>query len=337
MDEKTKEILENYSLDVYSAGRSKSGMLCQTGQGLKLLREYTYSTKHLVFDSMIKYIIRDRGYMHVDQLVANKQGELYVTNKYNRNFTIRDWYDGRECDMHSHGDLMKMSENLARLHKVMGQVHLQGEGPMQYFHGGYKDIFERHNREMKSIYNYMCNRKKKNAFEKLYLKEYALFYAQGKQAVELLEKSDGYQRLLDTAIGDYTLCHGDYNQHNVILMKNGDMATVNFKTNVNIQVNDLYLFLRKVMEKNQWNGDLAMDIVEAYDKEKHLDADARRYLYVLMLYPEKFWKIANRYYNSRKSWTSAQNLEKLEKYVENKTLRERFLGEFKHVVSTGIF
>ncbi len=331
MDEKAKEILECYSLDVYSAGRSKSGTLCQTGQGLKLLREYMYSTKHLVFDSMIKYIIRDRGYINVDQLVANKQGELYSTNKYGRNFTIRDWYDGRECDMHSHWDLMKMSENLAKLHKVMGQVHLQGDGPIQYYHGGYKDVFQKHNREMKTIYNYMCNRKKKNAFEKLYLKEYAFFYEQGQKAVEKMTDS-GYERLIERAVQEYTLCHGDYNQHNVIMLKNGDMATVNFKTNINIQINDLYLFLRKVMEKNQWNSDLALDIVEAYHKEKPLDLDAREYLYVLMLYPEKFWKIANRYYNSRKSWTSEQNLEKMEKFVENKILRERFLDAFKKVI-----
>ncbi len=332
MDEKTKEILECYSLDVYSVGRSKSGTLCQTGQGLKLLREYTYSTKHLVFDSMIKYIIRDRGYMNVDQIVANTQGELFSVNKYNRNFTIRDWYDGRECDMHSHSDLMKMSENLARLHKVMGQVHLQGDGPIQYYHGGYKDILKKHHREMKAIYNYMCSRKKKNEFEKLYLKEYDYFYAQGQKALLQLINSDGYERLIKRALEEYTLCHGDYNQHNVILMKNEDMATVNFKTNINIQVNDLYHFLRKVMEKNQWNADLALDIVDAYHKEKPLDCDARNYLYVLMLYPEKFWKIANRYYNSRKSWTSAHNMEKMEKFVENKDIRARFLEDFKKVV-----
>ena len=86
------------------------------------------------------------------------------------------------------------------------------------------------------------------------------------------------------------VCHGDYSHHNVLLMRgraaapafiyNGtklpSMATVNFdKMQMNIQINDLYLFLRKVLEKNRWDGTLANALVTAYERVLPLSGDER--------------------------------------------------------------
>ena len=107
------------------------------------------------------------------------------------------------------------------------------------------------------------------------------------------------------------------------------MATVNFdRMHINIQVNDLYLFLRKVMEKNSWNVDLGISLVNAYDRERPMSREEKKYLYILMLFPEKFWKIANHYYNTRKSWTCGRNQEKLEAFIHIRALREHFLECF---------
>ena len=107
MDEKLKEILDQYSLEILSVSRGRGAFLCQTGQGLKIVQEYHLSPERLVFESMVKYIIRDRGYVNIDQIVVNKEGELCSKNKYDRVFTVRDWYDGRECDMKSRSDLLE--------------------------------------------------------------------------------------------------------------------------------------------------------------------------------------------------------------------------------------
>ena len=46
--------------------------------------------------------------------------------------------------------------------------------------------------------------------------------------------------------------------------------------------------------------------------------------------PEKFWKIANRYYNTHKAWVSGRNIEKLEKFIRQEDERERFLEMMRH-------
>lgn len=343
MDEKIKEVLDQYSFDVANAWRGRGAFICETSQGLKLIREYALSPNRLVFESMAKYMIRDRGYMNIDQITVNKEGELYSKNRYDKNFVVKDWYEGRECDMKSRDDLLAISVNLARLHKVMRHMHIQGEGIGSYFYGGMKVVFEKHCREMKSIKNYMRSRKQKNKFETMYLDYYDEFFIQAQSAVNALEGNASYEDLLREAGEEKTLCHGDYNHHNVIIMRGSSgfpapaggsaplpaMATVNFdKLNVNIQVNDLYLFLRKVMEKNHWDIRLGMDIIRAYDAERPLTVGEKEYLYILMLFPEKFWKIANHYYNTRKSWTSARNQEKLEAFVASAGQRQDFLDKF---------
>ena len=57
------------------------------------------------------------------------------------------------------------------------------------------------------------------------------------------------------------------------------------------------------------------------NRVRKLSPEELKYLYVYLAYPEKFWKIANRYYNSHKAWLSGRNIEKLEKVVAQEDAR----------------
>ena len=92
-----------------------------------------------------------------------------------------------------------------------------------------------------------------------------------------------------------------------------------------MQVSDLANFMRKMLEKNNWNTGLGSDFIGTYDKVRRLSAQELRYLYYYLAYPEKFWKIANHYYNAHKAWLSGRNIEKLEKLIAQERVREEFL------------
>ena len=66
-------------------------------------------------------------------------------------------------------------------------------------------------------------------------------------------------------------------------------------------------------------------MLSTYDRIMPFDKGQIYSLYGMMVFPEKFWKISNRYQNTRKSWMSAQNMDKLEKFVREKEQRSRFL------------
>ena len=66
-------------------------------------------------------------------------------------------------------------------------------------------------------------------------------------------------------------------------------------------------------------------LLETYDRILPLNAQERTYLYYLFLYPEKYWKQLNFYYNAGKAWIPVRSIEKLQKLEEQQTARNLFL------------
>ena len=89
-------------------------------------------------------------------------------------------------------------------------------------------------------------------------------------------------------------------------------ATAHFEKAVyGLQVYDLYQFLRKALEKNDWQVALGEKILASYENVRALSKDEKKLLFTLLTYPEKFWKVTNYYYNARKSLIPQKNAEKL--------------------------
>ena len=103
------------------------------------------------------------------------------------------------------------------------------------------------------------------------------------------------------------------------------MAVINFeKFALDVQVNDLYLFLRKILEKQDYDLRLGSRILKAYEQVRPLCREEKEYLSLRMQYPEKFWKLANYYYNTNKAWIPGKHMEKLEKFLAQREKRVSF-------------
>ena len=121
------------------------------------------------------------------------------------------------------------------------------------------------------------------------------------------------------------MCHGDLDQHHV-LMGEGYVAVVGYnRLHLGLQMEDLYRFMRKAMEKHSWSLELGMDMLKAYEKILPLEQTDRRSLYYLFLYPEKYWKQINYYFNANKAWIPARNMDKIVGLQEQEGERRKFL------------
>ena len=141
--------------------------------------------------------------------------------------------------------------------------------------------------------------------------------ADATEAVRILDEED-----LHPAKG---LCHGDFNQHNVLKTTEGFMIVHYENMSYATPVMDLANFVRKMMEKNRWESRLGERLVMQYDSEYGMSADEKRLLYLVLLFPEKFWKVSNHYSNSRKTWVSEREIDKLNKIEELEPARRAFL------------
>jgi hypothetical protein len=214
------------------------------------------------------------------------------------------------------------------------------------------EVFDKRNRELKRVRSYIREKRKKNEFEMCYMNCYDAFYEQALEATRILGSSN-YSELLTNAIENKHVCHGNYTYHNVIILKSSrmggesfkksdginavsaagirrmmstNMATTNFdKAYVGIQIMDLYHFMRKVLEKNDWDLDLGSMMLDTYTDIIPINGEELKLLYILLLYPEKFWKITNFYYNGKKSWVPQRNIQKLIGIQEQTERKNKFL------------
>ena len=125
------------------------------------------------------------------------------------------------------------------------------------------------------------------------------------------------------------LCHGDLDQHHILPGKQEAVFIEFSQMHLGHQVSDLYRFMRKVMEKHGWDEYLGGAMLDAYDAVQPMGAKERQYLYFLFLYPEKYWKQLNYYYNANKAWIPEKNVEKLKTLESQKEARGRFLSRIK--------
>ncbi len=320
MKERELEVLEQYDIDIKSTRKVRGAILCDTNQGLFLLKEIHCSEKRMPVLYELQNHLLQEGYKNIDILIKNKEDSLVSISEEEQKFVLKKWYYGKECDNKREIDIMEGVRNLALLHRIMKknfEVNLFSKEDMS-------NEFLRHNREMKKVRSFIRSKVGKGEFELLYLQYFDEMYEWAVCAGEKL-KSSGYRNLLQRSLEESTLVHGDYNYHNILMMQHG-IATTNFEHfHMGIQVTDFYYFLRKTLEKNQWKIELGEKMIENYNRIHPLSKDELEYIAVCLAYPEKFWKAANFYYRSSKSWTSMKSLEKLEMAIRQMNQKKIFL------------
>lgn len=319
-------ILDQYDIDVKNTRKVRDAVLCETAQGLFLVKELRFSEKRL---SVLEYLgehLRERGMENIDWILKNKESQLFSVSEGGNRYFLKKWFPGKECDIHREKDVLDAVVNLTKIHMAMREFEVDEEGERVTVTPGedLRNEYFRHNREMKKVRSFMRRRVGKGDFEIAFLKHFDAMYACADCALERLEASN-YEKLLAENRQNHGLIHGDYNYHN-ILMTYGGIATTNFEhVQENIQITDFYYFLRKVMEKNQWDPILGDKMINCYQKHLPFKEGEFDYIAICLAYPEKFWKAADSYYRSRKVWIPAKNLEKLELVIKQTEEKKHFL------------
>lgn len=327
MQEYERNILEQYKIDADSTRKVRGAVLCDTNQGLFLLKEVSVPGSRISALCELYAHLSEHGYRGLDALVPNEAGEYVTVSEDGKRYMLRRWFCARECDIKRPGELLEATGNLAKLHEFMKKEI--SAIPATESLG---EEYDRHSRELRKVRRFIRGLTSKGEFEMAFLKCFEPMYQWAEAAKELLKNSD-YEGLYLESMEKYCLVHGEYNYHNILVgyedSRNaapGITATVNFdKFKYNIQVEDLYYFLRKVMEKHGWKERLGDSMINAYSAIRPLTKEETEYLKIRLVYPEKFWKIANSYYHSNKAWISVKNVEKLSTAIRQTKEKERFI------------
>ncbi len=319
MAEKMSEVFEMYDVRLDHIGRGRGAMVLYTDKGVRQVRAAEVSEKRLQAEYEFKENMYEAGFKNIDRLVKNNEDELITYDRYGNPFVMRMYFDGREMNVMNKNEVLHAVDNLILLHRAGREVWQAVDRDMQIRE---KNDVKRRNRELKRVHNYISKQSPKREFEALFIRAFPYFYEQGLQCERMLNTEPKECRHLG-------YCHGSYNHHSVLICGGGtdrQAATINFeKYHVGNQLQDLYYFIRKTVEKNGYTYALLQAILERYQEGILLQQDDIEYIQGLYRYPEKFYKLSNQYMNGSKARISPKMVEKLNRIIVEEEKKQNLL------------
>ena len=324
MNEKALSVIGQYGLEVRKSVRTRGGIAVLTDDGYKLLYECTRSDSYYERENMITAGIKRTGFEYIDTYVMTAEGTLSSQDARGRKYILKGWFDAQECDIRNETHVAMAAGTLAVLHGHMMNMD-KCEHELKYNNAtDMRMKFDKHTKEMRMVGNYLKGKKNKNEFEMLMRRSLMTFHEEALIAAQELEEMD-YGSRIEKARTSYEMCHGSYNYHNVLFTDRGCAVTGFEHCCVDCQINDLYQFMRKLLEKNGWDARAGHSVIEAYSEVRPVSDDDMKLLRINFLYPEKFWKVINFYNNSNKSWIPRKSIEKLEGVLAQNDARRAFI------------
>lgn len=337
MEEKGTDFFEKYELTVTGSMRVRGAFRIDTETGPKLLLPYGGSEARAEFEQALLSTLREEGFF-VDDYLRNKEGGLLTKDEYGDTYLLKNWYYGDECNLKRFDQVIEATRNLARLHNCMTDVKLpsinsENEKPendqcsllKSLCDKSLPELFEKRNRELRRVRSFLREKRRKTYFENLYINTFPVFFSKAEEVLSYAKSSESVP-VLERCIREGRVCHGSYTHHNVLFLPDGAPAAVNFeRACFGVPISDFYLFFRKLMEKSNWNLTYAEEVLLTYERIRTVEKKEWQILFLLLIYPEKFWKISNSYFNSKKSFFPQRTTEKLQTLLSQEREKQEVL------------
>ena len=244
MNDRAVNLLEQYEIEVNRTWKGRGAILCDSNKGLLILKEYCGPADKVEFQDYLLKHINESGDVRVESILRTKEDEFIVYDQDRVAYIVKTYCDGRECNHRDIEECRQAVSVLAKLHRVsdLSGCDILSEQPVYRADKEY----EKHNRELKKVRKFLREKSQKTDFEIYLMKHYDYFMNNALQITDELRyyayEEDSYEFPI--------VCHGDYQYHNIMQTESGSVL-LNFEKCVrDYPVRDLYLFLRKLLEKS---------------------------------------------------------------------------------------
>lgn len=327
MNDRAVALFENYDLTIKNTRKGRGAIIAETEQGVVSLVEYNGPAENLLVQETLLQKASERFDGPLDLLVRTAEGELFCSDYEGKRYIVKHYIEGQECSVFDAVACEKAAKALAHLHIALRKIDFPEEIKPLGKSDNLREDFDRRTAELIRTRNFIRKSPHKEEFELMFLSAYERYLEQATLAYSFLDR-DCLEKLGKKQQEEKMMVHGDCTHHNVLFAGEG-VTFINFeKTGAHLQTKDVYLFMRKILEKNDWSYELALKVLSAYETVLPLEKEEKIYLYARFLYPEKFWKIANGYLNRRKSVPSRRQQEKLTAFEQKEEKRHLFLNKW---------
>lgn len=323
------EIERQFDIKIEEMIPNKGIYELNTDSGKRCLKKINYGVQKLFFIYGAKEHLIKNGFKNIDRYYLNTEGNPYALVNEDI-YTLSQWIEGRECDFYKDEDIMLASKKLAELHLASEGYEPPENSKLKSDLCRWPYLMEKRVNSFNKMKNMVRKKKnKKSQFDIEYIKYMDFYKDLGKQSMEILKDSQ-YESMCAEAEEKMSFCHHDYTYHNILIGENNEVNVVDFDyCKRELRVYDIANFMTKVLKRRDWNMEISDLIINSYNSVSPLREEEYRVLYAFLLFPQRFWRLCNRYYYNETTWIQNTFSKKMESLVNEQEVYMEFLKEFK--------
>lgn len=322
------EIERQFGIKIENLKPNKGVYILKTNMGTKCLKKIDYGVQKLYFVYGAKEHLINNGFKNVDRYCLNIEGNPYAIVNEDI-YTLSSWIDGEECDFHKAEDIIEAAKKLAELHLSSKGYEPPENSKLKTDLGRWPHLMGKRTKGMDKMKEMGRKKGRYTEFDLSYVKNLEFYKNLSKRAMSIIENSN-YIKLCQTADNDKSFCHHDYTYHNIIIDKEHNFNVIDFDySKREIRAYDISSFMTKVLKRNDWKIEFAKLIINSYNQISEISRDEIRVIYSFLIFPQRFWRLANRYYYNEVNWSQATFEKKLQELNSEQDKFLNFIEEFK--------
>ena len=322
------EIERQFDINIEVIKANKGVYYLKTNKGERCLKRNNYGPQKLLFVCGAKQHLIKNGFKNVDDYYLNIDGEPYALVNEDL-YTLSKWLGGRECDFHNIVEVRTAAETLAKLHEASKGYEPPENSKLKSDLGRWNHLMEKRIKSFDKMRDMIRKKNQKSEFDLIYLKSMEFFKEMGKKALTTLNESD-YYNLCAIAEQEKSFCHHDYTYHNIILNDNEDVYVIDFDfCKREVRTFDISNFMIKVLKRVDWDINFAKAIIETYNSVSPLSNEEYKVLFAYLQFPQRYWRLANRYYYNEVNWGQNTFYNKLQAIVDERENYLKLLDEYE--------
>jgi len=328
MEDINEKILwEGYGLRFRGGTRTRAGLICRTDAGLRELKKPRGSVESLYLAFRVKEQLYKNGFCRTGRMYETLEGEPFY--RYDGvSYILEEPLPGEVLPEDGTEAFVRGAETLGQMHQAAKGLEDKAE---KWNRERLTALYAKRRGELAKIRRRNDRRGNYDAIDLLLIAHYEQYMTRSGEAEELL-KQGGYGEAVDGAAAAGAFCHNAYKSEALRLNGEGQLFVGNFdKCSRELPLADLAFYLRRYFKKTAGDGKGVWRMLESYGRYCPLSAGDLLILQGMLLYPEKFLRLVNEYYNRRRACVSPAMQERLAAAV-----REEEKGaELKRIIEKG--
>ncbi|MBP2032356.1 spore coat-associated protein S [Clostridium algifaecis] len=322
------EIERQFGIKIESIKPNRGVYFLKTNKGLKCLKKINYGTQKLLFVYGAKEHLIKNGFPRLDRYSLNINGAPYALVNEDI-YTLSQWIPGRECDFKDDLDIKNAAKCLASLHKSSKGYEPPENSKLKTDLGRWHHLMEKRVRSFDKMRDMSRKKNNKGKFDMNYITKVGFYKDFGNRAIKVLQNSK-YNELCASTEEEMSFCHHDFTYHNIIIDDDNNVNVIDFDyCKREIRVYDISTFMIKVLKRVNWDINYAKLIIDSYNEVSELKEEEYMVLFAFLLFPQRFWRLANRYYYNEVNWPLNTFSNKLEQLISEQEKYVEFIDKFK--------